>query len=135
LQQSDTKPNDISTEQFLGTTRTIEAHACDGSQIWVELSLNELETSFSRLPSFDQSKRYIIATMRQLTPTELEARKSRYSLEFEGSSLVAFASVSLVFGIVKSAEMHVISIELEFLGKGGFGAVYRARNKIDGQGK
>jgi serine/threonine protein kinase/PAS domain-containing protein len=94
--------------------RVLQGVHKNGSNVWVELILGEVDESLSQslrasspyLSARPPSGGYLLATVRELTQLELLARQSRYDAEFE---------------------------ELDFLGKGGFGAVFKARNKIDGQ--
>ena len=104
----------------------IKAQLKDGSTVWVELSLSPISNEYlqspivnaapvtdyrpssSRMSSCDwneeqEEEQYLLATIRELSSLETH---SRYENEF---------------------------IEMEMIGKGGFGTVYRALNKIDGQ--
>ena len=88
-------------------SQIMQAKKKDGSLLWVEVTVSELAQSLSEsLASIGPMDRCLLVTLRELTPLELAARQSRYESEFE---------------------------ELERIGRGAYGSVYRARNRIDGQ--
>ena len=80
-------------------TKKAKLKLANDELLWVELNISEV-------PDASANDRYVLATIRPLTDTELSMNQSRYANEFE---------------------------ELGVLGKGGYGTVYRAQNKIDGQ--
>jgi len=103
--------------RLLGVTRTLKGRRKDGSQFPIDISLGEFpkewikdQTSLQALSGYDLRAVYV-ATIRDAGKGTIEQPgprfgQSRYLKEFQ---------------------------ELEFVGKGGFGAVYRVKNLLDGQ--
>jgi PAS domain S-box-containing protein len=97
------------TPKLLGITRLLKGQRRDGTPFPIEISLGEFpKVWLASLPDNVAEGGLFVATLRDVTrkEAEMEWGKSRYLKEFE---------------------------ETEFLGKGGFGLVYRARNRLDAQ--
>ena len=102
------------TPKLIGITRTLRGLRKDGSTFPVDVSLGQFPKEWLSNLRDDEIDKYLqgglfVGTLRDVSKREKEKQDwngSRYAKEFE---------------------------EMDFLGKGGFGAVYRARNRLDQQ--
>jgi PAS domain S-box-containing protein len=102
--------------RLLGVTRTLKGRKKDGQNFAIDISLGEFPKEWIKDQQSLQNSVYdlkavYVATIRDAGKGTVEQPgprfgQSRYQKEFE---------------------------QMEFLGKGGFGAVYRVRNLLDGQ--